>query len=232
MCIVALNRTTAACGHAYFQLTKPCQPTASLASCPTKISIAGWESRVDACAFCSGAASLDGASYRLLGYEDAAVGPGSLSRTNSLSTMTTSSMTSARRDSRRGSLARSDSSTGSAGTGTGTGAYAMGYTSAAGGAILFNTPNGAATSDRNIHRNQRIDTYLSELPENVYLAGRKGTRSEGDSTGAGTVGRLTRTDSTSSGGGTSGVDAYAGAAKKFAKDKKKSFSRDLKGWLG
>jgi hypothetical protein len=221
MCIASLNRTTAACGHAYFHLTQTCQPAANLASCPGKVSLAGWEQRPSVCAFCSGAANLDaGTTYKLLGQDDSAAVPGGLSRHNSLSTMTTSSMTSARRDSRRGSLARSDSSAGSGGTPT--------YFS-----------NTAAASDRNIYRNQRIDTYLAQLPENVYLTGRSGARTEAETGGGGgSSSGLSRNGSTSSGatgggaGAATGVDAYAGAAKKFAKDKKKRLSRDLKGWLG
>ncbi|KAF2097195.1 hypothetical protein NA57DRAFT_57794 [Rhizodiscina lignyota] len=213
MCVAELNRSTGPCSHTYFRLTKPCSTGSNLANCG-KLSLSGWENRTDACAFCNGSAALDPSNYRLLGYDDAGgIGPAHLSRTNSLSTMTTSSLASARRDSRRGSLARSDSSTGSSsyGYGGGAGSYNVNVNPGAAPttAAYAMTPLTQIASERNIQRNQRIDSYLAQLPEHVSRAGKQSMYVEPE----GTSGR-SRANSTSSGGtgasGTNGVEAHPG----------------------
>lgn len=205
MCTAELNRSTGPCSHTYFRLSRPCSNGANLSNCG-RLSLSGWENRTNTCAFCTGFAAVDPTNYRLLGYEEAGgIGPGNLSRTNSLSTMTTSSLASARRDSRRGSLAKSDSSTGSSSYGYGSYTVNVNPAAAPTTAAYAMTPLTQLASERNIQRNQRIDSYLSQLPETVSRAGKQsGFEAEGNS------GR-SRAGSTSSGGtgatGASGMTA-------------------------
>lgn len=162
MCIAELNRSTGSCGHTYFRLTRPCSSDTSLANC-TKLSLSGWENRTETCAVCDPAstAGADPANYRLLGQYDELGGLGiALPRTNSLSTLTTTSLASARRDSRRGSLARSDSSNGSmASPGVGSPVPSAYPTPMA--------PMNMYQAEKNISQAQRVDAYLSQLPESI-----------------------------------------------------------------
>ncbi|KAF2000003.1 hypothetical protein P154DRAFT_206396 [Amniculicola lignicola CBS 123094] len=103
MCVAELNVSMLPCRHRWYHLQRPCSPTASLATCGSKLGLAGWEIKCDFCPYCSGW-NLSTSDYRLIG-NDQSPAIGGLSRTPSLS------LTVTRRDSRRGSLSRSDSNT-------------------------------------------------------------------------------------------------------------------------
>lgn len=108
MCIAELNVSILPCRHRWYHLQRSCSPSANLANCPAKLGITGWEIKCDFCPFCSGW-NLAKSEYRLLGNDRSPSvggigGAGTLSRTPSLT------LTSARRESRRGSLSRTDSS--------------------------------------------------------------------------------------------------------------------------
>ncbi|KAF2191430.1 hypothetical protein K469DRAFT_511660, partial [Zopfia rhizophila CBS 207.26] len=103
MCVAELNVSLLPCRHRWYHLVRSCTPSTNLASCGGKLGISGWEIKCDFCPFCAGW-NLSPSEYRLVG-NDRAPSVGGLSRTPSLSLSAT------RRDSRRNSLARSDSNT-------------------------------------------------------------------------------------------------------------------------
>ncbi|KAF2263702.1 hypothetical protein CC78DRAFT_264770 [Lojkania enalia] len=103
MCIAELNVSLLPCRHRWYHLQKPCSPSANLSTCGNKLGLAGWEIKCDFCPYCAGW-NPPNSEYRLVG-NDRTPTVGGLSRTPSLSL----SMT--RRESRRGSLSRSDSNT-------------------------------------------------------------------------------------------------------------------------
>ena len=102
MCVAELNVSVLPCRHRWYHLSRSCTPTTDLSNCDKKLGINGWEIKCDFCPFCSGW-NLPSSDYRLV-CNDRAPAEGGLSRTPSLSLTTT------RRESRRGSLSRSDSS--------------------------------------------------------------------------------------------------------------------------
>ncbi|KAF2727966.1 hypothetical protein EJ04DRAFT_403088, partial [Polyplosphaeria fusca] len=101
MCIAELNVSLLPCRHRWYHLQRSCGPNANLATCFGKLGITGWEIKCDFCPYCSGW-NVAISDYRLLG-NDRSPAIGGLSRTPSLT------LTTARRESRRGSLARTDS---------------------------------------------------------------------------------------------------------------------------
>lgn len=103
MCVAELNVSMLPCRHRWYHLVRSCSPSTTLANCPGKLGISGWEIKCEFCPFCAGW-NLSTSEYRLVG-NDRAPSVGGLSRTPSLSLTTT------RRESRRGSLSRSDSNT-------------------------------------------------------------------------------------------------------------------------
>lgn len=105
MCIVELNVSLHPCRHRWYHLSRSCTPAANLSNCGSKLGLSGWEIKCDFCPYCSGW-NVSNTEYRLLG-SDCTPSVGGLSRTPSLSV----ALSATRRESRRGSLARSDSST-------------------------------------------------------------------------------------------------------------------------
>lgn len=103
MCIAELNVSLLPCRHRWYHLVRNCTPSSNLANCQSKLAISGWEIKCEFCPYCS-AWNLSTSEYRLVG-NDRAPALGGLSRMPSLTLTTT------RRDSRRGSLSRSDSNT-------------------------------------------------------------------------------------------------------------------------
>ena len=103
MCVAELNVSMLPCRHRWYHLARSCSPSSNLANCPGKLGISGWEIKCDFCPYCSGW-NISNAEYRLVG-NDRSPSVGGLARTPSLTLTTT------RRDSRRGSLSRSDSNT-------------------------------------------------------------------------------------------------------------------------
>ncbi|KAF2843611.1 hypothetical protein M501DRAFT_105427 [Patellaria atrata CBS 101060] len=144
MCVAELNASTMPCGHRWYHLLRPCSPSTNLSNCPTKLGLEGWEIKCDFCPFCSGY-NLSDNEYRLVGNERRP-SVGGLSRSPSISLMT------ARRDSRRGSIARSDS----------------------GSSITM------ITGEKNRSMNTRLDTYLSCMPERVLSTDTKVATAEED----------------------------------------------------
>lgn len=149
---------------------------------------------------CGGSAIGDPTNYRIFGYDDPSGTGVNLSRTNSLSTLTTTSLASARRDSRRGSLARSDSSTGSmaalSGGGGGSAASPVSPTYS-----VPLAPMNQYQAEKNISQAQRIDAYLAQLPENVA----RGIQvSAGEDRGSTCRSRAGSKSSTGGGGGSGG----------------------------
>ncbi|CAI6340602.1 unnamed protein product [Periconia digitata] len=102
MCIAELNVSLQPCRHRWYHLSRSCTPSTNLSNCPTKLGISGWEIKCDFCPYCSGW-NLSNSEYRLVG-NDRAPSSGGLSRSPSLTLNTT------RRELRRGSLTRTDSS--------------------------------------------------------------------------------------------------------------------------
>ncbi|KAF2016140.1 hypothetical protein BU24DRAFT_409287 [Aaosphaeria arxii CBS 175.79] len=102
MCIAELNVSLMPCRHRWYHLSRSCSPSSNLANCPKKLGLSGWEIKCDFCPFCSGW-NLSTTEYRLVG-NDRAPAVGGLARTPSLTLSTH------RRESRRGSLSRTDSS--------------------------------------------------------------------------------------------------------------------------
>ncbi|KAF2655873.1 hypothetical protein K491DRAFT_704369 [Lophiostoma macrostomum CBS 122681] len=102
MCVAELNLSLLPCRHRWYHLSRSCSPSSNLSNCPTKLGISGWEIKCDFCPYCSGW-NVSPSEYRLVG-NDRSPAVGGLSRTPSLS------LTTARRESRRGSLSRTDSS--------------------------------------------------------------------------------------------------------------------------
>lgn len=104
MCVVDLNVSTLPCRHRWYHLVRPCSPATNLSTCTGRLGIEGWETKCTFCPYCSGA-GLNEAEWRLIGNDSSPSMYGGLSRTPSISLNTT------RRDSRSGSIARTDSST-------------------------------------------------------------------------------------------------------------------------
>ncbi|KAK7191337.1 hypothetical protein DPSP01_003045 [Paraphaeosphaeria sporulosa] len=129
MCVAELNVSLMPCRHRWYHLSRACSPSTDLSNCDKKLGLAGWEIKCDFCPYCSGW-NLTKSEYRLVG-NDRAPAIGGLSRTPSLSLNT------ARRESRRGSLSRTDSSNSIA--------------------ILAQEKNRAL--------NARVDAYLKVAPE-------------------------------------------------------------------
>ncbi|PSN66702.1 hypothetical protein BS50DRAFT_371854 [Corynespora cassiicola Philippines] len=102
MCIAELNVSLLPCRHRWYHLVRSCSPSSNLSNCGKKLGLSGWEIKCEFCPFCSGW-NLSNSEYRLVG-NDRAPAIGGLSRTPSLT------LTTARRETRRGSLSRSDSS--------------------------------------------------------------------------------------------------------------------------
>ncbi|KAF2205980.1 hypothetical protein GQ43DRAFT_467685 [Delitschia confertaspora ATCC 74209] len=105
MCIAELNVSLLPCQHRWYHLARPCSDTTNLSNCGAKLGLSGWEIKCDFCPYCADW-NVSNTDYRLLG-NDKLPSVGGLSRTPSLPF----SLSATRRDSRRGSLARSDSST-------------------------------------------------------------------------------------------------------------------------
>lgn len=103
MCIAELNVSLLPCRHRWYHLSRSCSPSTNLSNCGGRLGISGWEIKCDFCPYCAGW-NVSGTEYRLLG-NDRAPAVGGLSRTPSLTLTTT------RRETRRGSLSRTDSST-------------------------------------------------------------------------------------------------------------------------
>jgi hypothetical protein len=140
MCVAELNVSLNQCQHRWYHLVRPCVPGASLQNCPTKLALEGWEIKCDFCPFCA-SWPLDGREFMILGgqpHSRSSSFSSPLSRTPSLTT----SVAAARRDSRRGSLAQSD-------------------TSVSAGSPVF------SASERNKAMNQRVDSYFAALPETI-----------------------------------------------------------------
>ncbi|KAF2135355.1 uncharacterized protein K452DRAFT_303597 [Aplosporella prunicola CBS 121167] len=148
MCVAELNVSTLPCRHRWYHLLRPCTAGTNLANCPNKLGLEGWETKCSFCPFCS-SWSLSTTDYRLVG-NDRSPSIGGLSRSPSLS------LTTARRDSRaasraasrRGSLARTDSSSSISG-------------------MVF----AGHVAEKNKAISSRLDAYLGVHPE------RKGSRS-------------------------------------------------------
>ena len=101
MCVAELNVSVMPCRHRWYHLSRSCSPNTDLSNCGKKLGISGWEIKCDFCPYCAGW-NLSKSEYRLVG-NDRAPAIGGLSRSPSLSLTTT------RRESRRGSLVRTDS---------------------------------------------------------------------------------------------------------------------------
>jgi hypothetical protein len=109
MCVVELNVTTQDCRHRWYRLVRVCSPTSNLDNCRNKLKLEGWETRTHFCPWCDEESTTDRTEYRLMG-NDRAPSIGGLSRTSSSANIEPT-LTASRRESRRGSVARSDSST-------------------------------------------------------------------------------------------------------------------------
>lgn len=143
MCVAELNVSTLPCRHRWYHLLRPCTSSTNLANCTSKLGLEGWEIKCDFCPYCS-SWNLEPAQYRLVG-NDRAPSVGGLSRSPSFS------LSSTRRDSRRESLARTDSSS---------------------------SVQMMVAGEKNRALNARIDAYLSTLPERLLQAESKSPKME------------------------------------------------------
>lgn len=151
MCVAELNVSLLPCRHRWYHLLRPCSPCSNLSNCKNKLGLEGWETKCDFCPYCS-SWNLSSTEYRLVG-NDRSPSIGGLSRSPSISYSSTTTLTSARRDSRRASLARTDSSS----------SIAMPSVS-----VL------ERTGERNRAITARLDAYLGKHPD------RKATKSGGE----------------------------------------------------
>ncbi|KAK8164919.1 hypothetical protein IWX90DRAFT_148018 [Phyllosticta citrichinensis] len=142
MCVAELNVSLLPCRHRWYHLLRPCSPTSNLSNCKNKLGLEGWETKCDYCPYCS-TWNLSSTEYRLVG-NDRSPSVGGLSRSPSISYSSTTTLTSARRDSRRASLARTDSSS----------SIAMPSVS-----VL------ERTGERNRAITARLDAYLGKHPD-------------------------------------------------------------------
>ncbi|KAK3078883.1 hypothetical protein LTS18_006375 [Coniosporium uncinatum] len=151
MCLVSLNVSTLACQHRWYHLQRPCRDGLNLSTCTGKITMSGIkETKINSCPHCDGSVINDPSSYRLIG-NDRTPSIGGLSRSSS------SSLASARRDSRRGSLAHTDSSAETNGT-----IFPL--------ASLAEMPLVQSTAQKNQATNARVHAYINALPEAVNRA--------------------------------------------------------------
>ncbi|KAF2814382.1 uncharacterized protein BDZ99DRAFT_380610 [Mytilinidion resinicola] len=148
MCVAELNVSILPCRHRWYHLVRPCTPSANLSNCGDKLALSGWEIKCDFCPYCSGW-NLTSSEYRLVG-NDRTPSVGGLSRSPSLS------LSSTRRESRRGSLARTDSST---------------------------SVTMMAAQEKNRALNARVDAYLRVTPEHMVMMEPKTGEDEADGVG-------------------------------------------------
>ncbi|KAB2575984.1 hypothetical protein BFW01_g2528 [Lasiodiplodia theobromae] len=153
MCVAELNVSNLPCRHRWYHLLRPCSPTTNLSNCPNKLGIEGWETKCDFCPYCA-AWNLSNTDFRLVG-NDRSPSVGGLSRSPSANYGSTTTLTSARRDSRRASLARTDSTS---------------SIPALGLSVV------EKTGEKNRAINSRLDAYLGKHPERKY------SNSDGDTT--------------------------------------------------
>lgn len=172
MCQAELNVSTQDCRHRWYRLVKSCNPEAgtTLATCTRKITLQGMEVRCAFCPFCDNW-NADPGDIRLIG-SDRTPSIGGISRHSSFGGNTSTTLVQARKDirSRRGSLARTDSSSSLSGMG---GAWVEQLTRAAG--------------EKNRAMNSRIETYLAQLPSWLEsgpsnASVRRGSSSDSDTT--------------------------------------------------
>ncbi|KAI9699913.1 MAG: hypothetical protein M1820_006975 [Bogoriella megaspora] len=109
MCVADLNVSTLECRHRWYHLLRPCSPTTNLDSCSDKLRLEGWENRLNSCPWCDEDITVNLQEFQLIG-NDRTPSIGGLSRASSSSTIEQSIM-STRRESRSGSIVRTDSST-------------------------------------------------------------------------------------------------------------------------
>ncbi|KAF2747944.1 hypothetical protein M011DRAFT_457879 [Sporormia fimetaria CBS 119925] len=128
MCKAELNVSLLPCRHRWFHLVDGCTPTTDLSNCGSKLGLQGWEIKCEFCPFCA-EWDASASEYKLIG-NDSTPAVGGLTRTPSIS------LRAARRESRRGSLSRSNSST----------------------SIT------AMASEKNKAMNARVDAYLCVTP--------------------------------------------------------------------
>lgn len=106
MCIAQLNVSLGPCRHRWYHLHSPCTPSANLANCSSKLALAGWEIKCDFCPYCDDWEPSP-TEFRLVGNDSSPAIGGFARSTIPLATQRRE----ARRESRRGSLSRTDSNT-------------------------------------------------------------------------------------------------------------------------
>ena len=69
MCVAGLKVSTQACAHRWYELVRSCDPANSLANCPEKLQLKGWEDRTDVCPWCDNDTTngVDASTHRLFG---------------------------------------------------------------------------------------------------------------------------------------------------------------------
>ncbi|KAF2457898.1 hypothetical protein BDY21DRAFT_18808 [Lineolata rhizophorae] len=147
MCVTELNVSLLPCRHRWYRFQESCAPGRNLSNCWDKLKLSGWENRVDHCPFCSSETwPYDTTIYRLLG-NDRTPSVGGFARSESLSLAASTASTVSWRpspsdsdSSRRGSLARTDSSA---------------------SITMFNA------GEKNRAQNLRLDAYLSSNPDKL-----------------------------------------------------------------
>ncbi|KAH7139408.1 hypothetical protein B0J11DRAFT_42565 [Dendryphion nanum] len=107
MCVAELNVSLGPCRHRWYHLHSPCSPSANLANCSSKLALSGWEIKCDFCPYCDDW-EPSSSEFRLVG-NDSSPAIGGFARTPSVPLST--QRRELRRDSRRGSLSRTDSNT-------------------------------------------------------------------------------------------------------------------------
>jgi hypothetical protein len=82
MCVAGLNVSTQPCRHRWYELLRACSDQHSLANCPSKLQLEGWETRKATCPWCDSSGGEDfvaDTTHRLFGSTSSASGSASSS---------------------------------------------------------------------------------------------------------------------------------------------------------
>jgi hypothetical protein len=148
MCVAGLNVTTQACRHRWYELLRACSDQHSLANCPSKLQLEGWETRKETCPWCDGGSSgeefVADTTHRLFGSTSSP--SGSISSSPVLSAMGKPQLRRCDTDSTLSSLSRTGS---------------------------FSSNNGSERGQKHREMNDRFRQYLTMLPHEVLPSARK-----------------------------------------------------------
>jgi hypothetical protein len=148
MCVAGLNVSTQPCRHRWYELLRACSDQHSLANCPSKLQLEGWETRKETCPWCDGSSGgedfVADTTHRLFGSTSSP--SGSVSSSPVLSAMGKPQLRRCDTDSTLSSLSRTGS---------------------------FSSNNGSERGQRHREMNDRFRQYLTMQPHEVLPSARK-----------------------------------------------------------